>query len=82
MKRTYAKIAKHLIETEDYPIASILITSEEWERLKFICMTLDSQDSIPFLETDHPDRFNMILLHPEKHELFWAYSCDFDYITE
>lgn len=74
-----AYLRKQLIEDEDYTCASICVTREEWERLEFKCMQLDDQDNTPFSEKDHPDGYNMILLHPETHELFWAYSADFDF---
>jgi len=80
--RTYAKIRHELIEDEDYCRASICITIQEWQRLKFLCMQLDSEDPTSFIETDNPDGFNMILLHPETQQLFWVYSADFDFFNQ
>lgn len=77
--RTKAFLKRELIEDETYACASITITREEWESLGFLCMQLDSEDPTPFLETDNPDGFNLILLHPKTHQLFWANSCDFDF---
>ena len=72
---------KNIEDHEEYPSStSICITREEWERCKFKYMVLDEEDNTPFLETDHPDGYNMILLHPETHELFWGYSADFDFV--
>lgn len=77
--KTLAYLRKKLIEDEDYTYASICITREEWERLEFKCMLLDDEDNTPFSEKDTEDGFNLILLHPETKQLFWAYSADFDY---
>lgn len=74
--------SQNIQDHDDYPIASICITREEWERNKFKYMVLDKEDNTPFIETDHPDGYNMILLNPETHELFWAYSADFDFVKE
>lgn len=80
MRRTCAIANRKSIEEhDDYPTVSICVTREEWERCKFLCMQLDSQDPTVFIETDHPDGYNMILLHPETHELFWGYSADFEF---
>ena len=79
---TIAYIRKQLIEDEDYTCASICITREEWETLKFKCMLLDDEDNTAFSEKDTEDGYNLILLHPLTKVLFWAYSCDFDFETE
>lgn len=78
--RTIAFVRKDLIDEEDYPPSSICVTREEWEGLYFYCMQLDREDDLPFQETDHPEGFNMILLHPETHQLFWVYSIDFEFM--
>ncbi len=76
---SYAYAKKYDIEHGWYPASSIDISPSEWETLQFKHMILDSSDPTPFVETDHPDGFNMILLHPETKVLFWGYTADFDY---
>lgn len=78
--RTYARLRRDLFGEQPIETSPPLMHSD-FESLSFLCMQLDSdpEDPTPFIETDHPDGFNMILLHPETHRLIWCYSIDFEF---
>lgn len=77
--RSIARARRDLMENEDFPHTSIPIRKAEWLSLSFYYMVLDREDDLPFIETDHPAGFNMILLHPNTHELFWGYSIEYEF---
>lgn len=75
---TTAYMRKSLIEDDNYLASSIELPAGDWQRLEFKYMQLDGDEQV-FSEKDHPDGYNMILLHPETYQLFWAYSSEFDF---
>ncbi len=76
---TLAYVTNRNIECKDFPITSMKVSQKDWRELCFKCMQLDNEDDLAFKEGDHPDHYNMILLHPRSKKLFWAYSHDFDF---
>jgi hypothetical protein len=48
--------------------------------LLFKSMTLDEADGHSIIESDHPEGFNMLILHPVTHCIHWAYTHDFDWV--
>lgn len=81
-QRVLAYAKKNEIENGYYPTASIYIRRQEWETLKFLYMQLDESDDTDFIPNDHPEGFNVILMHPVTKELFWSYSHDLDFTCE
>lgn len=78
----YVKLRDSVIEeVKDYFGASCpALPFEDWKTLHFKSMVLDESDGHTIVESDHPDGYNMIILHPRTHELIWVYSIDFDFV--
>lgn len=64
----------------DLPPTDPMISGWDLGRLIFKHMILDSADGHSINESDHPDGYNMLILHPETMHLHWCYSHDFDFI--
>lgn len=60
------------------PPTSPQISHRDFKNLAFKGMILDAADGHSIVETDHPEGYNMILLHPRTLRLHWCYSYDFE----
>lgn len=81
IKRTYARLTRDLIDDESYLTSDPQLSLKDLETLTFVCMQLDSEDPTVFVETDHPDGYNLLIMHPISRQIHWAYSCDFDFVN-
>jgi len=81
-KRTYAHLRDCRKDEADQVACSPPISSNDLEMLKFLYIQVDSADGDNITEQDHPDGYNMLILHPRTKRIHWAYSHDFDFVDE
>jgi len=81
-KRTYAHLRDIRKDEADQVACSPPISSNDLEMLKFLYIQVDSADGDNITEQDHPDGYNLLILHPRTKRIHWAYSHDFDFVDE
>ena len=67
---------------DGFPTTHPELSEFELGSMIFKHMILDECDGYTIIEDDHPDGFNMLILHPQTHLIHWCYSHDFDFIEE
>lgn len=72
--------AKARFLDDGIPSTDPQLSRDDLETLEFIDMILDRDDGHHIDETDHPDGYNMLIMHPKTNHIHWAYTWDFDFI--